>query len=98
MANTRTEPRIIPLTHEERALVYSVNHDEHLLLVRVFAYLHWANARAHALDAPCQVALPIAPALDAGIADDAQAVVDDVILRGLDALGEDDEEDGRVAC
>ena len=60
MADTRTEANRLPrLRPAESALVYSVVHDENLLLARVFAYLHWSKARGELIDAPCQSALPI---------------------------------------
>lgn len=54
------EQRILPLTHEERAMCYAIEHNEHIHIAQVLAYVHWARARGCALDAPYQPVLAVA--------------------------------------
>jgi hypothetical protein len=55
---TKDLDRLLPLTHEEQAICYAIEHNEHIHIAQALAYLHWARARGCALDAPYQAPLP----------------------------------------
>jgi len=70
---TKDLDRLLPLTHEERAICYAIEHNEHIHIAQALAYLHWARARGCALDAPRQTTLPVP---DAPVVGEALAIVD----------------------
>jgi len=60
---TKDLDRLLPLTHEEQAICYAIEHNEHIHIAQALAYLHWSRARGCALDAPYQPTMVSADAL-----------------------------------
>ena len=69
---TKDLDRLLPLTHEEQAMCYAIEHNEHIHIAQALAYLHWARARGCTLDAPRQTTLAVQ---DVPIVSEAQALL-----------------------